>query len=63
MTPKLRKQMGDAAVLGAKSINYVGAGTMEMLLDEDGSYYFMEMNTRIEVEHPVTEMPTLAWIS
>jgi acetyl-CoA carboxylase biotin carboxylase subunit len=58
MTPKLRKQMGDAAVLGAKSINYVGAGTMEMLLDEDGSYYFMEMNTRIQVEHPVTEMLT-----
>jgi acetyl-CoA carboxylase biotin carboxylase subunit len=58
MTPKLRKLMGDAAVLGAKSINYVGAGTMEMLLDEDGSYYFMEMNTRIQVEHPVTEMLT-----
>ncbi len=58
MTPALRKKMGDAAVLGAKSINYVGAGTMEMLLDEDGSYYFMEMNTRIQVEHPVTEMLT-----
>jgi acetyl-CoA carboxylase biotin carboxylase subunit len=58
MTSKLRKQMGDAAVLGAKSIGYVGAGTMEMLLDEDGSYYFMEMNTRIQVEHPVTEMLT-----
>jgi acetyl-CoA carboxylase biotin carboxylase subunit len=58
MTPALRKKMGEAAVLGAKSINYVGAGTMEMLLDEDGSYYFMEMNTRIQVEHPVTEMLT-----
>jgi len=58
MTPALRKQMGDAAVLGAKSINYIGAGTMEMLLDSDGSYYFMEMNTRIQVEHPVTEMLT-----
>jgi acetyl-CoA carboxylase biotin carboxylase subunit len=58
MTPSLRKKMGDAAVLGAKSINYVGAGTMEMLLDEDGSFYFMEMNTRIQVEHPVTEMLT-----
>ncbi len=58
MTPELRKKMGDAAVLGAKSIGYVGAGTMEMLLDSDGSYYFMEMNTRIQVEHPVTEMAT-----
>ncbi len=58
MTPDLRKKMGDAAVKGAKSINYVGAGTIEMLLDEDGSYYFMEMNTRIQVEHPVTEMIT-----
>jgi acetyl-CoA carboxylase biotin carboxylase subunit len=58
MTPALRKQMGEAAVLGAKSIGYVGAGTMEMLLDSDGSYYFMEMNTRIQVEHPVTEMAT-----
>src|SRR5829696_1397723 len=58
MTPKLRQQMGDAAVAGAKAINYVGAGTIEMLLDEDGSYYFMEMNTRIQVEHPVTEMLT-----
>jgi acetyl-CoA carboxylase biotin carboxylase subunit len=58
MTPALRKKMGDAAVLGAKSIGYVSAGTMEMLLDEDGSFYFMEMNTRIQVEHPVTEMAT-----
>ncbi|HEU5478893.1 MAG TPA: hypothetical protein VFU90_03630, partial [Candidatus Tumulicola sp.] len=56
MTPELRQKMGDAAVAGAKSIDYVGAGTIEMLLDEDGSYYFMEMNTRIQVEHPVTEM-------
>ena len=52
----LRKRMGDAAVAGAKAIDYVGAGTIEMLLDEDGSFYFMEMNTRIQVEHPVTEM-------
>jgi acetyl-CoA carboxylase biotin carboxylase subunit len=50
--------MGDAAVKGAKAIDYVGAGTIEMLLDTDGSYYFMEMNTRIQVEHPVTEMLT-----
>ena len=52
----LRETMGSAAVSGAKAIDYVGAGTIEMLLDEDGSYYFMEMNTRIQVEHPVTEM-------
>src|SRR5688500_8071640 len=52
----LRKRMGDAAVAGAKAIDYAGAGTIEMLLDEDGSFYFMEMNTRIQVEHPVTEM-------
>src|SRR3954465_5127105 len=58
MTPELRQKMGDAAVAGAKAIDYVGAGTIEMLLDEDGSYYFMEMNTRIQVEHPVTEMLT-----
>jgi acetyl-CoA carboxylase biotin carboxylase subunit len=58
MTPDLRKRMGEAAVKGAKAIDYVGAGTIEMLLDEDGSFYFMEMNTRIQVEHPVTEMLT-----
>ena len=58
MTPELRERMGRAAVAGAKAINYVGAGTMEMLLDSDGSFYFMEMNTRIQVEHPVTEMLT-----
>jgi acetyl-CoA carboxylase biotin carboxylase subunit len=58
MTPDLRKRMGDAAVKGAKAIDYVGAGTIEMLLDTDGSFYFMEMNTRIQVEHPVTEMLT-----
>src|SRR6476660_6076623 len=58
MTPDLRKRMGDAAVKGAKAIDYVGAGTIEMLLNEDKSFYFMEMNTRIQVEHPVTEMLT-----
>jgi acetyl-CoA carboxylase biotin carboxylase subunit len=58
VTPALREKMGDAAVAGAKAINYVGAGTIEMLLDSDGKYYFMEMNTRIQVEHPVTEALT-----
>ncbi len=58
MTPELRERMGEAAVRGAQAINYVGAGTVEMLLDTDGSFYFMEMNTRIQVEHPVTEMLT-----
>jgi acetyl-CoA carboxylase biotin carboxylase subunit len=58
VTPELREKMGDAAVRGAKAIDYVGAGTIEMLLDTDGSYFFMEMNTRIQVEHHVTEMLT-----
>ncbi len=58
LTPKLRQKMGNAAVLAAKSIKYLGAGTVEFLLDNSGSFYFMEMNTRIQVEHPVTEMIT-----
>jgi acetyl-CoA carboxylase biotin carboxylase subunit len=55
---QMREKMGNAAVMAAKSINYTGAGTVEFLLAPSGEFYFMEMNTRIQVEHPVTEMIT-----
>lgn len=55
---QLRKKMGDTAIRAAKAVHYESAGTIEFLLDNNGSFYFMEMNTRIQVEHPVTEMVT-----
>jgi len=55
VTPKMREAMGNAAVKGSKSVKYHGAGTIEFLLDKNKNFYFMEMNTRIQVEHPVTE--------
>ena len=58
LSPETRQQLTEAAVAAAKAINYVGAGTCEFLVDQDGSPYFIEMNTRIQVEHPVTEMIT-----
>ena len=58
MTPELRERMGASAVAAAKAVNYSSVGTVEFLLDADHNFYFMEMNTRVQVEHPVTEMVT-----
>jgi len=58
LTPQLRKEMGDAAVKAAKAMTYFNAGTVEFLLDKDGRFYFIEINSRIQVEHPVTELTT-----
>src|SRR4029453_10525749 len=58
VSPDLRRRIADAAAAVARTVNYTNAGTIEFLLDEEGSFYFLEMNTRLQVEHPVTEMVT-----
>ncbi len=58
MTPELRERMGNAAIMAARASGYVNAGTVEFLLDKDGNFYFLEVNTRLQVEHPITEMIT-----
>ena len=55
ITPELRRDMGEKAVAAAKAVNYIGAGTIEFLVDKHRNYYFLEMNTRLQVEHPITE--------
>lgn len=58
ISPEVRRKLGEAAVKAAKAVNYVGAGTVEFIMDSEHNFYFMEMNTRLQVEHPVTEMVT-----
>ena len=58
LTDKMRQAMGQSGVLAAEAVNYVNAGTVEFIVTADGEYYFLEMNTRLQVEHPVTELVT-----